>query len=110
MAEEETEFVVVVIDNFHRYDDDERTTIHGFESAAHATTYGLRRVRSSIEQFREPEQSAEELYARWIALGEEVVVGGQRLGVSYFDHFAANVANEEERDYLSLTPVGARYS
>jgi hypothetical protein len=110
MAAEGTEFTVVVIDNFHRYDDDERTTIHGFESAAHAATYGMRRVRSSVEQFREPEQSAEELYAKWIALGEEVVVDGQRFGARYFDHFAANVASEVECDYLSLTPVGARYS
>lgn len=97
-------YSVVVIDNFNRHDPDSRFIIHGFESQDHALTYGMKRVRSSVEQFRDPDQTRDDLYGKWMALGEEVLVDGQRLGLGNFDRFAATRATRQECDYLSLTP------
>lgn len=95
---------VVVIDNFNRHDPDSKFQIFGFDDRDHAMTYGTRRVRSSIEQFREPDQTQEQLYRKWMALGEEVLVEGARLGLANFERFAAENATAEECDYLSIAP------
>jgi len=95
---------VVIIDNFNRHDPDSKFSIFGFVDIEHATSYGTRRVRSSIEQFREPGQSKEQLYQKWMALGEEVVVDGGLLGLANFDHFAMQKATGNECDYLSIAP------
>ena len=104
----DTGYSVVVIDNFNRYDPDSRIVIDGFENQDHALSYGLRRVRSSVEQFRDPDQgpdqTRDDLYRKWMALGEEVLVDGQRLGLGNFDRFAATRASREECDYLALAP------
>jgi hypothetical protein len=95
---------VVVIDNFNRQDPESKFSIFGFVDSGHAKTYGTRRVRSSIEQFREPGQSKEQLYRKWMALGEEVVVDGGLLGLANFDRFAMQKATGDECDYLSIAP------
>ena len=96
---------VTVIDNFHRHDPSERFVVSGFESAAAAHEYAVRRVRSSIEQFRAPEQSVADLQKAWMAMGEELVLAnGERIGAANFYAYAAVPATAEEKDYLSLDP------
>lgn len=100
----EQRFSVTVIDNFHRHDPDETFTVHGFTTRTQAEEYAVRRVRSSIEQFRAEAENPNDLRHRWNAMGEEVVVEGCYIGLSRFDEFAAEPASREECDYLALTP------
>lgn len=95
---------VLVIDNFHRHDPSEDHLITGFEGAEQALIYALRRVRSSVEQFREDGQDRDTHYRKWMALGEECVIESMRLGMVNFDYFYLNPATLAEKDYLSLTP------
>ncbi len=67
-------------------------------------TYGMRRVRSSVEQFRQSNQTRDQLYRSWMALGEEVEVDGARIGLGNFDRFYKHPATAQESDYLSLQP------
>jgi hypothetical protein len=100
----QTSFTVTVIDNFHRHDVDTRIVVCGFENLEQAMSYGMRRVRSSIEQFRQSDQTRDQLYRTWIALGEEVEVDGARIGLGNFDRFYKYPATAQECDYLLLQP------
>ena len=95
---------VVVIDNFHRHDPSENHSVTGFQSPEDALVYALRRVRSSVEQFREDGQDRDAHYRKWMALGEECMIEQMRLGMVNFEYFYLNPATPEEKDYLSLTP------
>lgn len=97
-------FCVTIIDNFNKHDRNDRFEICGFESADQAMVYGLRRVWSSVEQFRKDDQTKEQLHYIWMAMGDEVNVDGVYIGFVNFDYFFQNPATAEERDYISLLP------
>lgn len=97
-------FCVTIIDNFNKHDRNDRFEICGFESPDQAMVYGLRRVHSSVEQFRKADQTKEQLHRIWSAMGDEVRVDGVYIGMVNFDHFFENPATAEERDYVSLQP------
>lgn len=97
-------YSVTVIDNFHRHDPTERQIIRGFASEQEATSYGLARVRSSIEQFRKSGDDRDAHFRRWMAMGEEVLVNGARLGMANFTRFHEEPATAEQCDWVSQTP------
>ena len=78
--------------------------VRGFVSEEEAVAYGLTRVRSSIEQFRKPGDDRDAHYRKWMALGEEVLVGGARLGAANFIRFHHEPATDAQCDWVPLTP------
>jgi hypothetical protein len=102
------EYGVRVIDNFHRHDPDEWFEISGFATVAAAREYAIRRVRSSMEQFRKPDTTPDELRRAWASMGEEVIVEGESIGAEHMERFIAEPPQPGECDYLSLEPKGGR--
>jgi len=100
---------VLVIDNFHRHDPSEQHVLKGFETGEQALIYAFRRVRSSVEQFRDAGQDRDAHYRKWMALGEECVLDGVRMGQAWFDWFRRHPASAAELDYLSLAPPDPPY-
>ena len=101
---QQKDFCVTIIDNFNKHDRSDRFEICGFENPDQAMVYGLRRVHSSVEQFRKDDQTKEQLHSIWMAMGDEVRVEGIYIGFVNFDYFFENPATPEECDYHSLRP------
>ena len=102
MGEGKKTFSVKIVDKFH-YDASEDYIIHGFPTRELAIEYARRRVRSTLEEQRKPNQSKEELRHMWFTFGEDVVVIGEGYsGSSELDFFINNPATSDERDWLVI--------
>ncbi|MGB0747363.1 MAG: hypothetical protein ACPGO3_01335 [Magnetospiraceae bacterium] len=97
-------YSVRVIDNFHRTDPEEQFDIAGFPTLEIAREYALRRVRASVEDQRKPKLPPEKIMAAWRALGEEVIVDGEYIGLNHLEAFVAQPATRAQCDYLALDP------
>ena len=95
-------YSVLIIDNSHM-DPESDYTVTGFPTFELAREFARRRVRDSIESFREPDQTAEQLRRAWHQYGESaLVVGGDYKGSSELEFFIENPANPNERDWQSI--------
>lgn len=99
-------YAVIVCDLFHAHAPDHETLVEGFPTQDVAVEYARRRTWSSVEQFREPGLSPEQVLARWRAFGEDCRVVGPE-GVLYvasseMDRFLAEPLPPHQRDWVNL--------
>jgi hypothetical protein len=98
-------YAVAILDMFHYQDPEHEYEVDGFSSLEHATEYARRRVRDSVEDFRDNGKPENELGFYWHQFGEDaVVLGGNYAGGSELEYFIANPATPEERDWKSIEP------
>lgn len=99
-------YSVLIIDNFHLYDEDEHYTIDGFPTKELAIEFARRWVRASLEEMRDPTKTKEEIKKQWITFGEDalVIYGGYR-GKSELDFFIDNPAIPEELDWREIKRI-----
>nr|MDO8080179.1 hypothetical protein [Candidatus Freyarchaeota archaeon] len=96
------DYAVLIIDNFH-LDPEHDFVIDGFPTLELAIEFARRWVRDSLEDFRKPNQSKEELRKMWHNFGEDAtVLGGDYSGGSELDFFIDHPATPEERDWKSI--------
>ena len=97
---------VLVKDNYRVHADG--GSIDGFASVDTATQYAKRRTRASVEELRHPGQTAESLRGDFLLFGETATVFAH--GVEHYrasddiDHFIAHPAQDDERDWMELSP------
>ncbi len=96
-------YSVLIRDMFHRYDEEEYV-IGGFPTFELAKEFARRWVRDSVEEFRQPGQSKEELRRMWYAFGEDAVARGEAVyvGSGELDFFIEHTATAEERDWQAI--------
>jgi len=101
--EKKKTYSVKVLSMRDNQDDDLNYFVHGFESLEEATEYATRRMRASVEAARgESDVATRQCWFEW---GEDCgVVSGTYRGSEYLDFYVANVATEEECDYMVLEP------
>lgn len=104
VEEEVGPVTVFIFDNYHGTNPAEAETLRGFWSEAEAELYARARVQASIERARRPGQSKDELYAAWMARGEDVQVGKRFIGRENFAAFAARPAVGNAINYRAMTP------
>ena len=110
-------YSVLIIDMF-RYDPEEDYVIDGFQTFELAKEFARRWVRDSVEEYRQPGRSKEELRGMWYTFGEDAVVQGETVyvGSHELDYFVEHPATAEERDWqavkrlagITITPVSVR--
>jgi hypothetical protein len=91
-----------------RYDPAEDTVVRDFSTFELAKEYARRRVRDSIEELRQTNQSKEELRRLWHTFGEDAtVLGGERryAGSHELDFFILYPATAEERDWEAIKRI-----
>ena len=94
---------VLILDMFHYQDPEHEYTIDGFPTLALATEFARRWVRDSLEECRQPGQTAEETGRAWFAFGEDaVVLGGDYAGSRELDFFIEHPAKPAERDWAAI--------
>ncbi len=99
---EKKRYSVLIIDNYHM-EPEQDYVIDGFPTLELAIEFARRFVRSSLEDFRKPNQSKEELRKMWYMFGEEAaVLGGDYYGSSEIDFFIEHPATPEEQDWQSI--------
>ncbi len=95
-------YSVLIIDNFHlepEYDFE----INGFPTLELAIEFARRWTRDSLENFRRPNQSKEDIRKMWYMFGESAfVIGGNYHASSELDFFIDHPATPEERDWQSI--------
>lgn len=97
---------VLVTDNYRVHADGE--SVEGFASVEAATQYARRRTRASVEELRHPGQTPESLRGDFLLFGETATVFAH--GVEHYrasddiDHFIAHPAQDDERDWMGLSP------
>jgi len=102
LGEGEKAYSVKIVDKFH-HDASEDYIIHGFPTKELAIEFARRRVRSTLEEQRKPNQPKEELRKMWFTFGEDVVViGAGYAGSSELDFFIDNPATSEECNWISI--------
>ena len=97
-------YSVLIRDMFHYYDEEEDYVIDGFPTFELAKEFARRWVRDSVEEFRQPGQSKEELRSMWYAFGEDAVAQGETVyvGSRELDFFVEHTATAEERDWQAV--------
>lgn len=84
--------------------------IGGFPTLMQANAFARRYVRDSMERCREPGMAERDVLNAWFAWGEdaEIVDGdaGAWKSAAELAHFAAQPANDEDRDWRALDPRG----
>lgn len=94
-------WTVIVMDNFHSFDDTDDVIIGGFPTEELATEYARRRTRNSIEEMRagmgEAGDNGVMVRARWRTFGESAVVQGPAG--------PPNITLEDEREEWFGTPA-----
>ena len=101
--EKKKTYSVKVLSMRDNQDDDLNYFVHGFESLEEATEYATRRMRASVEAARGESDVATRQC--WFESGEDCgVVSGTYRGSEHLDFYIANVATEEEDDYMVLEP------
>ena len=106
-AEMNKTYSVLIIDMYH-YDADSDYSIGGFPTYELAREFARRWVRDSVEELRQPDQTAAQLRKMWYGFGEDaVVIGGEPhyAGSHELDFFIHNPAAPEERDWQSIRPL-----
>ena len=98
-------YSVLIRDMFHRYDEEEdEYVIGGFPTFELAKEFARRWVRDSVEEYRRPGQSEEELRRMWYTFGEDAVARGETVyvGSRELDFFVERPASPEERDWQAV--------
>jgi hypothetical protein len=98
-------YSVLIRDMFHRYDEEEEEdVIGGFPTFELAKEFARRWVRASVEEYRRPGQSKEELRGMWYTFGEDAVARGETVyvGSRELDFFIEHTATAEERDWQAI--------
>src|SRR5262245_24800167 len=96
-------FAVLVIDMSHYLEDGSEILISGFPTRDEAIEYARRRVRSSVEELRTVNQSAEELRRLWSIYGEDALVIGENYrGSGELDNFIIHRATDEECNWSAI--------
>jgi hypothetical protein len=99
-------YTVIVCDLFHASEADHETAIGGFPTWELAVEYARRRLRSSVEEFRRPGRTREELRRLWRSFGEDCRVVGPDGRVyrasSELEAFLDHPATPQEQDWVSL--------
>ena len=97
------DYSVLIIDMFH-YDPEEDYVVHGFPTFELAKEFARRWVRDSVEEYRQPGRSKEELRRMWYAFGEDAVAQGEIVYVASreLDYFVEHPASPEERDWQAV--------
>jgi hypothetical protein len=100
-------YKVVVDDNFHYMDEDERWDYGSFPSAEEALD-ACRKVvdESLLEEYREG-ASADELYDRYVSFGDEPFVVAAE-GVAKVDFSARGYARARAQELAAPDPAGAQ--
>ncbi len=73
----------------------------GFPSPELAREFARRWVRDSLEELREPDQTAKDLRSIWFMFGEDAVTDGFG-GLDELDYFIEHPATEDERDWKAI--------
>lgn len=97
-------FHVLVIDMAHYADPQSEVSVSGFPTREEAIDYARRRVRDSLEELRQANQSTEELKRLWSLFGEDALVSGDPayFAASELGDFLAHPATPEERDWRAI--------
>jgi hypothetical protein len=101
------DFAVLIIDMFH-YDEESEMVLGGFPSFDLAKEFARRRVRDSVELFRQPEQSRDALKRMWYMFGEDASVlqsDPHYCASSELDFFIDNPATPDERDWKAVKEI-----
>lgn len=110
MSEASPEFSVLVFDMARTGEPDGERTIVGFESMEAATAYAAARVRSSIEELRNENQTPEELVTAWHVFGEDAVpIGGDYRSRDHLLDYARTLASREQTNWTALAPRQRRF-
>jgi hypothetical protein len=95
----------VVFDMAHTGEPDGERLVSGFATVEAARTYAETRVRASLEELRQPDQSEAELRSLWHLYGEDCsVLGDSWKGHEQIDFYTAVPATPAECDWAALTP------
>jgi hypothetical protein len=96
-------FSVLVIDMAHYREEGSDMLIGGFLTRVEAIEYARCRVRSSVEELRKANQTAEELRKLWTLYGEDaMVIGADYSGSSELGHFIAQQTPAEACDWSAI--------
>jgi hypothetical protein len=99
----ETGYSVLIIDM--SYDPEKNFVVEGFPTVELANEFARRRVRNSVEELREPNQTNGDLRRLWHMFGEDAAVGGGEphyAGSHELDYFIEHPATGEERDWRAI--------
>ncbi|HET6385657.1 MAG TPA: hypothetical protein VFJ58_19875 [Armatimonadota bacterium] len=97
-------WTVLIID-MNRYRDPEggERLVGGFPDRDLAIEFARRRVRSSVEELRAPQQTDQELREHWFAFGEDsVAIDADYAGSHQLDYFIRHPATSDEIDWLEI--------
>ena len=97
-------FSVLLIEMSYQ-DTGEEPLVGAFPTLELAREFARRRVRDSVEELRQPGQSAEELRRLWHLLGEDAsVIHGEPhyAGSHELDFFIERPATPDERDWQAI--------
>jgi hypothetical protein len=96
-------FSVLVIDMAHYREAGSEILINGFPTKEDAIEYARCRVRSSIEELRKPNQTAEDLRRLWTIYGEDAIaIGAAYSGSSELEQFITQSATVDECDWRAI--------
>jgi hypothetical protein len=99
----EQTYSVLIIDM--SYIDEKNFVVQGFPTLQLANEFARRRVRDSVEELREPNQTQGDLRRLWHTFGQDAsVLGGEPhyAGSHELDYFIEHPATGEERDWQSI--------
>jgi hypothetical protein len=109
MNEARMRYTVLVDDNFHYQDEDERYELGRFETAAEAVAACQRRIDENLSWLhaQRPGSSPAELYESYVIFGEDpfVVAEGERVDFSAWK-YAKERSEVVARPQLDLPPLG----
>jgi hypothetical protein len=98
-------YSVRIIEMSHYQDPEGERDYEGFPTAKLAREFARRWVRDSLEELREPGQSAEELRRMWFLFGEDAFTEGYK-GSDELDYFIDHPAPAGECDWASVLKKG----
>ncbi len=98
-----------IIDMFHYQDPENERDYEGFPTLELAREFARRWVRDSLEEFRKPGQSTEELRTMWYTFGEDAFADGY-TGSEELTYFIDHPGSAEECDWAGvLKEAGIKY-
>jgi hypothetical protein len=97
-------YSVLIRDMFHYHREGEEYVVGGFPTFELAKEFARRWVRDSVEEYRQPGRSREELRRMWHTFGDDAVVRGETayVGSRELDFFIEHPATAEERDWRAV--------
>lgn len=110
MSEAPPQFSVLVFDMARTGEPDGERTVGGFETMEAATAYAAARVRASIEELRNENQTPEELVTAWHIFGEDAVpIGGDYRSRDHLLDYARTPASADQTNWTTLAPRQRRF-